>query len=281
MLLVNSRWLIDKYSDKGWKDSIVLLDGSWYLPNLKRDPFKEYTELSIPFARFFNIDTVCDQKSNLPHTIPNTNQFEASVKKLGIKNSDHIVIYSKDGIGTSPRVWWLFKIFGHKKISILNGGIKSWIDEGGEISKGKIEKFTNINYKANYNSAHFCNLSDIQEVTKKHECQIIDARSKGRFDGILPEPRKNIRSGHIPGSQNLPYQNLIDNNGYLLDSKKLKILLSKKNININEPIISTCGSGVSACVLAFALESIGKQNWKIYDGSWTEWVTMEDKNKIK
>ena len=281
MLLVNSRWLIDKYSDKGWKDSIVLLDGSWYLPNLKRDPFKEYTELSIPFARFFNIDTVCDQKSNLPHTIPNTNQFEASVKKLGIKNSDHIVIYSKDGIGTSPRVWWLFKIFGHKKISILNGGIKSWIDEGGGISKGKIEKFTNINYKANYNSAHFCNLSDIQEVTKKHVCQIIDARSKGRFDGILPEPRKNIRSGHIPGSQNLPYQNLIDNNGYLLDSKKLKILLSKKNININEPIISTCGSGVSACVLAFALESIGKQNWKIYDGSWTEWVTMEDKNKIK
>ena len=281
MLLVNSRWLIDKYSDKGWKDSIVLLDGSWYLPNLKRDPFKEYTELSIPFARFFNIDTVCDQKSNLPHTIPNTNQFEASVKKLGIKNSDHIVIYSKDGIGTSPRVWWLFKIFGHKKISILNGGIKSWIDEGGGISKGKIEKFTNINYKANYNSAHFCNLSDIQEVTKKHVCQIIDARSKGRFDGILPEPRKNIRSGHIPGSQNLPYQNLIDNNGYLLDSKKLKILLSKKNININEPIISTCGSGVSACVLAFALESIGKQNWKIYDGSWTEWVAMEDKNKIK
>ena len=281
MLLVDSRWLIDKYSDEGWKDSIVLLDGSWYLPNLKRDPFKEYTELSIPFARFFNIDTVCDQKSNLPHTIPNTNQFEASVKKLGIKNSDHIVIYSKDGIGTSPRVWWLFKIFGHKKISILNGGIKSWIDEGGGISKGKIEKFTNINYKANYNSAHFCNLSDIQEVTKKHVCQIIDARSKGRFDGILPEPRKNIRSGHIPGSQNLPYQNLIDNNGYLLDSKKLKILLSKKNININEPIISTCGSGVSACVLAFALESIGKQNWKIYDGSWTEWVAMEDKNKIK
>ena len=281
MLLVNSRWLIDKYSDEGWKDSIVLLDGSWYLPNLKRDPFKEYTELSIPFARFFNIDTVCDQKSNLPHTIPNTNQFEASVKKLGIKNSDHIVIYSKDGIGTSPRVWWLFKIFGHKKISILNGGIKSWIDEGGGISKGKIEKFTNINYKANYNNAHFCNLSDMQEVTKKHVCQIIDARSKGRFDGILPEPRKNIRSGHIPGSQNLPYQNLIDNNGYLLDSKKLKILLSKKNININEPIISTCGSGVSACVLAFALESIGKQNWKIYDGSWTEWVAMEDKNKIK
>ena len=281
MLLVNSRWLIDKYSDKGWKDSIVLLDGSCYLPNLKRDPFKEYTELSIPFARFFNIDTVCDQKSNLPHTIPNTNQFEASVKKLGIKNSDHIVIYSKDGIGTSPRVWWLFKIFGHKKISILNGGIKSWIDEGGGISKGKIEKFTNINYKANYNNAHFCNLSDMQEVTKKHVCQIIDARSKGRFDGILPEPRKNIRSGHIPGSQNLPYQNLIDNNGYLLDSKKLKILLSKKNININEPIISTCGSGVSACVLAFALESIGKQNWKIYDGSWTEWVAMEDKNKIK
>jgi len=281
MLLVDSRWLIDKYSDEGWKDSIVLLDGSWYLPNLKRDPFKEYTELSIPFARFFNIDTVCDQKSNLPHTIPNTNQFEASVKKLGIKNSDHIVIYSKDGIGTSPRVWWLFKIFGHKKISILNGGIKSWIDEGGGISKGKIEKFTNINYKANYNNAHFCNLSDMQEVTKKHVCQIIDARSKGRFDGILPEPRKNIRSGHIPGSQNLPYQNLIDNNGYLLDSKKLKILLSKKNININEPIISTCGSGVSACVLAFALELIGKQNWKIYDGSWTEWVTMEDKNKIK
>ena len=119
MLLVDSRWLIDKYSDEGWKDSIVLLDGSWYLPNLKRDPFKEYTELSIPFARFFNIDTVCDQKSNLPHTIPNTNQFEASVKKLGIKNSDHIVIYSKDGIGTSPRVWWLFKIFGHKKISCL------------------------------------------------------------------------------------------------------------------------------------------------------------------
>ena len=281
MLLVDSRWLINKYSNKGWKDSIVLLDGSWYLPNLKREPFKEYTESSIPFARFFDIDTVCDQNSNLPHTIPNTNQFENSVNKLGIKNSDHIVIYSKEGIGTSPRVWWLFKIFGHNKISILNGGIKSWIDEGGKITKGKIEKFSNINYKANYNSAHFCNLSEIQEVTKNNACQIIDARSKGRFDGILPEPRKNIRSGHITGSQNLPYQDLMDNNGYLLGSKKLKILLSKRNINTNESIISTCGSGVSACVLAFALELIGKQDWKVYDGSWTEWVTMEDKNIIK
>ena len=179
------------------------------------EPFKEYKESSIPFARFFNIDTVCDQNSNLPHTIPNTTQFENSVNKLGIRNNDHIVIYSKEGIGTSPRVWWLFKIFGHKKISILNGGIKSWIDEGGGISKGKIEKFSNINYKANYNNAHFCNLSEIQEVIKKNTCQIIDARSRGRFDGILPEPRKNIRSGHITGSQNLPYQDLIDNNGYL------------------------------------------------------------------
>ena len=152
MLLVEADWLFSKYNGGNWKDSIIVVDGSWYLPNQKRDPLKEHMYCRIPKARFFDIDSVCDTNSNFPHTIPNTNQFEKSMNKLGLKNTNHIVIYSKDGIATSPRVWWLLKIFGHQKISILNGGFKAWTYIGGQSETGQYENITTNCYKANYNN---------------------------------------------------------------------------------------------------------------------------------
>ena len=276
MLIVEAEWLLSKYSCSGWHDSIVILDGSWYLPNQKRDPLKEHMECRIPNALFFDIDSVCDNNSNLPHTIPNVNQFEKSMNELGLKNTNHIVIYSKDGIATSPRVWWLLKIFGHQKISILNGGLKAWIDIKGQTEKGQYENIPASNFKANYNNNFFCTTEEVKASMNSNNSQIIDARSQGRFNGTEPEPRKNLQSGHIPGSKNLPYQSLLDEKGRLLEINQISEILSKAGIDTDNPIISTCGSGVSACVLALALEILGKNNWKIYDGSWTEWGRRRD-----
>ena len=276
MLLVEADWLSSKYSGGVWKDSIIVVDGSWYLPNQKRDPLKEHMDCRIPKARFFDIDSVCDPSSNLPHTIPDTNKFEKSMNKLGLKNTSHIVIYSKDGIGTSPRVWWLLKIFGHQKISILNGGFKAWKDIGGQSERGQYENITTNTYKANYNNNFFCNTEEVKSSMKKNNSQIVDARSRGRFKGIEPEPRKNLKGGHIPGSKNLPYQLFLNEKGFLLKADQIKNVIAKADVDLNKSIISTCGSGVSACVLGLALELLGINNWKIYDGSWTEWAGRKD-----
>jgi len=276
MLLVEADWLFSKYNGGNWKDSIIVVDGSWYLPNQKRDPLKEHMNCRIPNARFFDIDSVCDTNSNFPHTIPDTNQFEKSMNKLGLKNTNHIVIYSKDGIGTSPRVWWLLKIFGHQKISILNGGFKAWIDIGGQSESGQYKNTNTNGYIANYNNNFFCNTEEVKTAMQKNNSQIVDARSLGRFKGIEPEPRKNLKGGHIPGSKNLPYQFFLDEKGFLLKADQIKNVLTKADVDLNKSIISTCGSGVSACVLGLALEIMGKNNWKIYDGSWTEWGRRKD-----
>ena len=202
ILLIEANELIRLYKDKKWRKNIVILDASWYLPIVKREPFKEFKNTHLPDALYFDIDEVSDTSSNLPHTIPTIKQFEFNMEKLGINNNSHIVIYSMDGIGTSPRAWWLFKLYKHKNISILNGGMKAWKSINGPVSN-KISKIYKTSYKADLD----------------HSIEV----------------------------------------------------LNKYNFNYEKIIISTCGSGVTACVLAFALEFIGKKSWKVYDGSWSEW----------
>ena len=274
-MLIEANELINYYLNQKWHNNIIILDASWYLPTQNRDAYKEYVNKHIPKALFFDIDKVCDINSTLPHTVPNEKQFKLNMEELGITNQDHIIIYSIDGIGTSPRAWWLFKLFGHQKISILNGGLKAW-SKINDTENNHVPKNSKSDYKAIINHKLLCNYLDIEAAYKNNNQQIVDARSKGRFKGIENEPRPGLKRGHIPQSINIPFSLLIDEQGYLLKKDELIKVLNINNFNFEKTTISTCGSGVTACILAFALDFIGKNNWRIYDGSWSEWGSKKE-----
>ena len=269
-MLIEANELIQLYQNKKWKKNIVILDASWYLPNAKREPLKEYKNNHLPDALYFDIDKVSDISSKLPHTVPNKKQFEFNMEKLGINNDSHIIIYSMDGIGTSPRAWWLFKLYQHKNISILNGGMRAWKILNGPINN-KITKIYKSTYVANINHNILAKYKDVKNLYNNKDYQVVDARSLGRFSGKEEEPRPGLQKGHIPNSINIPFNVFINDQGYIIDKDKIIEILNKYNFNFEKIIISSCGSGVTACVLAFALELIGKKAWKVYDGSWSEW----------
>lgn len=269
-MLIEANELIDLYKDKKWKKNIVILDASWYLPNAKREPHKEFKNTHLPDALYFDIDEVSNTLSKLPHTIPTKKQFEFNMEKLGINNDSHIIIYSMDGIGTSPRAWWLFKLYKHKNISVLNGGMKAWQKLNGPVSS-KITEIYKSTYVAEINHNILAKYEDVRRSYDNNNFQIVDARSSERFLGIEEEPRPGLQKGHIPNSINIPFNLLINDQGYLINKSKIIETLNKYNFNFEKIIISSCGSGVTACVLAFALEFIGKKSWKVYDGSWSEW----------
>ena len=192
------------------------------------------------------------------------------MQKLGINNDSHVIIYSMDGIGTSPRAWWLFRLYKHKNVSVLNGGMKAWKAINGPISN-KITKIYKSNYMASIDHNILAKYEDIKNLYNNKDYQIVDARSFGRFAGKEEEPRPGLQKGHIPHSINIPFNLLINDHGYLIDKDEIIEILNKYNFSFEKIIISSCGSGVTACVLAFVLELIGKKNWKVYDGSWSEW----------
>ena len=269
-MLIEANKLIKLYIDKEWKKNIVILDASWYLPNAKREPIKEFKNTHLPDALYFDIDQVSDTSSNLPHTIPTKKQFEFNMQKLGINNDSHVIIYSMDGIGTSARAWWLFRLYKHKNVSVLNGGMKAWKAINGPISN-KITKIYKSNYMASIDHNILAKYEDIKNLYNNKDYQIVDARSFGRFAGKEEEPRPGLQKGHIPYSINIPFNLLINDHGYLIDKDEIIKILNKYNFSFEKIIISSCGSGVTACVLAFVLELIGKKTWKVYDGSWSEW----------
>ena len=275
-LLIEAKDLIKLYKNNTWKNNIVIFDASWYLPNLKRNPYIEYKNHHIPKAQFFDIDEISNQNSNLPHMAPSTNKFNKIMKKMGVTNNSFIIIYSLDGIGTSPRTWWLFKLFGHNKVSILNGGLKAWLKIKGPIDSSSKIYNKKSHYSSKYNKKLICNYDEVIKAINNKNLKIIDARSEGRFKGIDPEPRPGLKKGHIPNSINLPFNLFINKKGYLLEKKEIKKIIKNFSINNNTKIISTCGSGVTACVLAFVLNYIGFNNCKIYDGSWSEWGSIKN-----
>ena len=269
-MLIEADKLIKLYTDKKWKKNLVILDASWYLPNAKREPIKEFKDAHLPDALYFDIDQVSDTSSNLPHTIPTKKQFEFNMQKLGINNDSHVIIYSMDGIGTSPRAWWLFRLYKHKNVSVLNGGMKAWKAINGPISN-KITKIYKSNYMASIDHNILATYEDVKSLYNNKDYQIVDVRSFGRFSGKEEEPRPGLQKGHIPYSINIPFNLLINDHGYLIDKDEIIKILNKYNFSFEKIIISSCGSGVTACVLAFVLELIGKKTWKVYDGSWSEW----------
>ena len=273
--LIETQWLAKNL------EQVIILDGSWYLPNQKRNPRREFEEFHIPGSQFFDIDLISDKNNSLPHMAPDSQTFDSHMSKLGIKNSDHIIIYDGIGLQSAARVWWTFKLFGHTKVGILNGGLPKWLSE--ELP---VEKIINIrsksNYKSKLNKKLVRNYNEVYENIISKKEQVIDARSKGRFLGIDPEPRKNLDSGHIPDSLNLPFQELIlESNKTLKSLDEIKKIFKEKGITFKKPVVTTCGSGITASILAFCLHLIHFEKYSVYDGSWAEWGSIEGSPLIR
>ena len=264
--LVSSEWLNQNL------DKVKILDASWHLPNVKRNSFEEYKTSHITNSIFFDIDKYSNQKTNLPHMLPLKKDWEIIVSNLGISNSDHIIVYDNSEVFSSCRVWYTFLYFGHNPdlISILDGNFEKWVKEKRPVSK-EIVKKEKSNYRANENSSLVISKSKVNENITQNKFQLIDARGEQRFLGLQPEPRKELRSGNIKGSINLPFQKIINENRTFKKKDELIKIFKSKDISFEKEMAFTCGSGVTACILGLANSLISGKKPIIYDGSWAEY----------
>jgi thiosulfate/3-mercaptopyruvate sulfurtransferase len=252
---------------------LVVIDGSWYLPPEKRDPHAEYLAGHIQGAVFFDIDAIADHSSGLPHMLPDPVAFSSAMRKLGIGDGMRAVVYDGAGLFSAPRVWWTLRAFGMQEVAVLEGGLPQWKAEGRPLEEGQVQRQPR-HFTARFDHGAVASLSDVQRQLKEG-VQVVDTRSPTRFSGEEPEPRPGVRSGHIPGSLNLPYRD-IARDGRLPSRAELERKIAEAGIDLGRPITATCGSGVTAPMLALALESLGRASVPVYDGSWTEWGTRQD-----
>ena len=256
--------------------NLKIIDGSWHLPKANRDGRQEFEKEHIPGAVFLDLDEFSDQDSELPHTLPSEEYFSSKVGELGIDNESWVVVYDSTGLFSAARIWWMFRTFGHHKISLLNGGLPKWKSEGRELARGS-QKVDPVKFDAVLESGLVVDWEATQLSSQNEEAIILDARSVERFAGEVQEPRPGLRSGHIPHSRNLPFMDLLEGPYRMMISEEnLKQLFQKSEIYQTKEIVCSCGSGVTACILALGLHLTGHDNVKIYDGSWTEWGARED-----
>jgi thiosulfate/3-mercaptopyruvate sulfurtransferase len=265
--LVETDWLASHLDTPG----LVILDGSMHLPTAKRDARAEYLAGHIPGALFFDIDDIADEKSPLPHMLPSSTKFASRMKRMGIGDGMHVVAYDSEGLYSAARVWWMFRAMGHEEVRVLNGGLKKWKAEGRALEDGEPRRRSERHFTARLNAELVRDVADVKGLIGSKAAQIVDARAAARFEGSVPEPRAGLRSGHIPGSRNVPFASLLEADGTLKGAPELRAIFAKAGVDAGKPVVASCGSGVTAGVIALALAVLGRPDAAVYDGSWTEW----------
>ena len=265
--LVSADWL------KTNLHQVVVFDASSHLPTAGRNPREEFLTAHIPGAQRFDIDRIAAPDSHLPHMVPAPDHFAAHMRSLGLTNDDHVVMYDDSDVKSAARGWWMMRLFGHATVSILDGGLAGWKSAGGTLESGPPDDRQAGNFTAR--PAAGVGVVDMAALLAGIESgtagQILDARAAARFAGAAPEPRKGLRAGHIPGSRNLPFTDLLNEDGTYRDADSMRDLFAASGITAGSPVVTSCGSGVTACVLAVGLHILGNEDVSIYDGSWTEW----------
>lgn len=265
--LVGTGWLAEHLE----APDVRIVDASYYLPHEGLDPRTEFEAHHIPGAVFFDIDEIADTTSDLPHMIPPPEKFSARVRKLGLGDGVRIVIYDQRGIFSAPRVWWTFRLFGHEDVAVLDGGLPKWLAEGRPVEDGPADP-SERHFTARTNSFMVRDLDQMVKNLEKGREQVLDARSRARFEGSEAEPRPGLRPGHIPNSRSLPFTELLDpKTQTMLPAKELCRRFEAAGIDMHRPVVTTCGSGVTAAVLALGLSIAGHKDVAVYDGSWAEW----------
>ena len=269
--LVTTNWVAEHLDDKG----VIILDGSHHLPTTGRNSASEYAERHISGARFFDIDGISDQNSDLPHMLPSADEFASKVGALGVGDDSHVVIYDTIGTTGAARVWWTFRAMGHAKVSVMDGGLPKWMEEGRQV----VSELPNITAKqksAKLNSSLVRSLKEMLVNIDSGQEVVVDARSAGRFNATEAEPRAGMRGGHIPGSRNVPFPDVLNKDRTFKSGREVLAAFELAGVDLTQPMVTTCGSGVTASTLALALFNAGKEDVAVYDGSWSEWGSRQD-----
>ncbi len=270
--LVSAEWLHEHLGD----ERVKVLDASWYLPGDPRDPEADFLRARIPGAVFFDIDEISDPDSDLPHMAPPPQQFAFQAGALGISSEDTVVVYDATGLFSAPRAWWTFRLYGHGKVFVLDGGLPGWIAEGRPVEHGTVHSPSPAHFSVLPHPQILAGLEQVRAALQAGTAQVLDVRPAARFHGEAAEPRPGVRGGHMPGAVNLPVTTLAGPDGRLLPQAGIAKALDAAGIDLHRPIITSCGSGIAASVAALALARLGVWDAAVYDGSWTEWGSRQD-----
>ena len=279
--LVSTEWLAARLGEP----QVRVVDASWHMPDSGRDAEKEFADTHIPGAVFLDLDVNSAHDTPLPHMLPTAGDFGRNMSALGLSDDDAIIVYDTSGVNLSaPRTWWMFRVMGHDRTAVLDGGLAKWVSEGRQVERGMAAPGPG-NFVARLDSSKVVSLAEVKGLAAggahAGDAQIVDARSPGRFDGTEPEPRPGLRSGHIPGSRNVHFRSLVRPDGTMRSPGELRQLFEAAGVDVTRPVVASCGSGVTACAVVHALEVIGQGDTRVYDGSWTEYGNTDETDKSK
>jgi thiosulfate/3-mercaptopyruvate sulfurtransferase len=275
--LVSSEWLAGALG----APDVMVFDATKYLPNEPFDGLTKYREAHIPGARFFDIDVVADPDTTLPHMAPTAGRFARLMGEMGISNTTRVIFYDQKGLQSSARGWWLMKLFGHEKTAVLDGGLPKWLAEARATESGDAKQAAPTSYTPDFRADLVKGIGDVKRIIADGSALILDARAKGRFDGTAPEPRPGLPSGHMPGAKSVPFNELLNADFTMKDAAALRARFAAAGADGATPIVTSCGTGVTACILALGLKQAGLGDAAIYDGSWTEWAARPETQKEK